>query len=105
MVVRVTDEQRRLMHARDNFAAKHVNPALELLEATKAVVAAAEKKAADATAVLEELRPVWAQGWTSDSVAAQASAGALAELWKELGVDNQTAAMEALRALKAGDDL
>lgn len=45
---------------------------------------------------LESLRPVWAQGWTDDGVAAQASSAALSSIWSLLGVDNQTAAMEAL---------
>lgn len=48
---------------------------------------------------LESLRPMWAQGYTSDSMAAQASTSALSTLWKMLGVDNQTAACEQLRGL------
>jgi hypothetical protein len=49
---------------------------------------------------LEALRPVWAQGRSSDSAAAQASSAALAEIWEVLGVADQTAAMEKLRELK-----
>jgi hypothetical protein len=51
------------------------------------------------------LRPVWAQGFTSDSQAAQANGNALSELWAELGVQNQTDAMQALYDLqeRAGD--
>ena len=49
---------------------------------------------------LEVLRPVWAQGWTSDGEAAQASSAALSEIWEFLEVANQTDAMEALKKLK-----
>ena len=48
---------------------------------------------------LEALRPVWAQGWSSDSQAAQASAAALSEIWGFLDVLNQTDAMESLKNL------
>lgn len=48
---------------------------------------------------LEQLRPQWAQGYTSDSMAAQASTTALSELWKLLGVEDQTTACAKLRAL------
>lgn len=48
---------------------------------------------------LESLRPAWAQGYTSDSMAVQASASALSTLWQMLGVDNQTAACAKLREL------
>lgn len=48
---------------------------------------------------LETLRPVWAQGHTSDSMAAQANGTALASLWRLLGVTDQTAAAERLRWL------
>lgn len=49
---------------------------------------------------LEELRPVWAQGWTGDSQAAQVSSSALAQLWEMLGASNQTQAVEALAELR-----
>lgn len=52
--------------------------------------------------MLEQLRPHWAQGHTSDSMAAQASTAALSSIWQLLGVDNQTAAMEKLRRVIAG---
>jgi hypothetical protein len=48
---------------------------------------------------LEGLRPVWAQGWTDDSMAAQASGNALAQLWEMLGVQDQTQAVATLKAL------
>ena len=50
---------------------------------------------------LEALRPHWAQGYSSDSVAAQAAVSALSELWRLLCVDNQTTAMGRLRELTA----
>lgn len=48
---------------------------------------------------LESLRPHWAQGYTSDSVAAQASTAALSQLWGMLKVESQTDAVQALQAL------
>lgn len=48
---------------------------------------------------LESLRPHWAQGYSSDSMAAQAATSALAGMWELLGVDNQTSAMQRLRLL------
>ncbi|MGF9564140.1 hypothetical protein AAIH70_11555 [Neorhizobium sp. BT27B] len=50
---------------------------------------------------LEAMRPHWAKGYSSDSIAAQVSAGSLNQVWKLLGVDNQTAAMMKLRELVA----
>jgi hypothetical protein len=49
---------------------------------------------------LEQLRPVWAQGWSGDSVAAQVSAAALSQIWHALGVTNQTDAMAAIARLQ-----
>lgn len=48
---------------------------------------------------LESLRPHWAKGYSSDSIAAQTSTSALVELWKMLGVKNQTMAVQRLREL------
>jgi hypothetical protein len=50
---------------------------------------------------LELLRPHWAQGYSSDSVAAQASTAALVAFWEILGVSDQTSAINALKALTA----
>lgn len=47
-----------------------------------------------------ELRPMWARGFSSDSIAAQTACGALHSIWKELGVSNQTECMEKLRRLR-----
>ena len=63
------------------------------------------ERAALAERTLQVLRPVWAQGWTSDGVAAQASANALSELWAELGVQNQTDALSAMRELQERNGL
>jgi hypothetical protein len=49
------------------------------------------------------MRPVWAQGFTSDSEAAQASSTALAEIWAILEVTNQTDAVARLRVLTMED--
>ena len=51
-------------------------------------------------AALEKLRPLWAQGYSSDSIAAQSKANALSSIWSYLGVQNQTACMAALKELK-----
>jgi hypothetical protein len=48
---------------------------------------------------LESLRPHWAKGYSSDSVAAQTSAAALSQIWRILEVDNQTAAIQKLREI------
>ena len=52
--------------------------------------------------VLEQFRPLWAQGYTNDSVAAQTLGGALTRLWKMLGVSNQTDAVQALKRMQDG---
>lgn len=92
---------KRFAQAKQAVEKTLVDPITELLESVNAVVGEARQQAKDAKEVLEELRPVWAQGWTDDSAAAQASAGALAQIWKELGVTNQTEAMEKVRKWKA----
>jgi hypothetical protein len=52
---------------------------------------------------LERLRPHWAMGFTSDSIAAQTTISALNQIWSMLGVDNQTAAMDRLRQLTGAE--
>lgn len=47
--------------------------------------------------VLQQLRPLWAQGHSSDSIQAQTLAAALSQVWGMLGVDNQTRAMQKLQ--------
>lgn len=55
----------------------------------------------DQIEALESLRPLWAQGFSTASQAAQGTGNALTQVWEFLGVTNQTAAMEALRELRA----
>lgn len=93
------NEQNRYKRARSKFIDSHIGPAKELLEATANLVNIATTRAEETKRTMEQLRPVWAQGFTSDSQAAQANGNALAEIWQILGVDNQTAAMEKLRKL------
>ena len=70
--------------------------AADRIEELEAKLARSERR----NEALEELRPVWAQGWTDDSQAAQGSSNALAQLWEMLGASNQTQAVEALAELK-----
>jgi benzoyl-CoA reductase/2-hydroxyglutaryl-CoA dehydratase subunit BcrC/BadD/HgdB len=49
---------------------------------------------------LEGMRPHWAQGYTSDSIAAQTSIAALSQIWKLLGADNQTDAIHFLKEME-----
>jgi hypothetical protein len=48
---------------------------------------------------LEELRPHWTQGYSDDSIAAQAATAALAQVWRILGAEDQTQCMEKLGSL------
>lgn len=96
----MTDAQRRFMHARDRVMSTFLNPVAEMCAAATELCAAEKARADQAQTTMEVLRPVWAQGWTSDGVAAQASSNALAELWQELGAQDQTEAMQILRDLK-----
>jgi len=50
----------------------------------------------ESVSALESKRPHWAQGYSSDSVAAQVSHDALTQLWQLLGADNQTEALAAV---------
>lgn len=75
--------------------------AADRIEALIAERDAAEDRAVRQESAMETLRPVWAQGWTGESMAAQASATALAQLWQMLGASNQTEAVIALRAALA----
>jgi hypothetical protein len=61
------------------------------------------ERAEKTVAALEQLRPVWAQGYTSESIAAQTSAAALSRLWKMLDARCQTDAVMKLRAALAGE--
>lgn len=52
---------------------------------------------------LESLRPAWAQGWSSDSIAAQLASNAMLDMWEALGVSNQTDAMNRINSLLKED--
>lgn len=56
----------------------------------------------DQIAALEEMRPHWAQGYTSDGVAAQTTSAALSQLWKLIGAKDQTEAVQILERNIAG---
>mgnify|MGYP003691383551 CR=1 FL=1 len=58
------------------------------------------KRLEDEISHLEEMRPFWAKGYSSDSMAAQTATGALSSIWRCLGVKDQTACMYALEELK-----
>ena len=96
----MTDAQRRYMKARQRVDSLYLNPLKELLDATFEMCADERHKREASEEVMAQMRPLWAQGYTDDSMAAQATGNALAEIWKELGVTNQTASMEALRMLR-----
>lgn len=55
---------------------------------------------ADSLDAVERMRPHWAQGYSSDSLAAQAKAGALSQLWALLDTNDQTQAVMKLSSLK-----
>jgi hypothetical protein len=62
------------------------------------------KRLEDKISHLEEMRPFWAMGYSSDSMAAQAATGALSNIWRCLGVKDQTACMYALKELKTQEE-
>lgn len=95
----ISQAVKRFARAKQHVEQTLVNPVTELLEATTAVVAEARFERDEAKRLLEQMRPVWAQGFSTDSEAAQAATNAMSEMWAILGVDNQTAAMERLRRL------
>ena len=71
----------------------------EYVEELCSRITTAEYDAKVAKQALEDLRPHWAKGYSSDSIAAQVTTAALSGLWKLLKVDNQTAAMMKLQEL------
>jgi hypothetical protein len=83
------------LEMRANEEARHSHR--ELVEELEAKLAREELR----NDALEQLRPVWAQGWTKDSMAAQASASALSQIWKLLGVQDQTQAADRIEELEA----
>jgi hypothetical protein len=66
-----------------------------------AAIEAAVKGKEELIDALNALRPFWAQGHSDDSIAAQASYAALAQIFKVLGVTNQTDAIKRIASLEA----
>ena len=77
-------------------------PATRLINACDIIVAELRTENKRLQSQMDSMRPHWAEGHTSDSVAAQAKTIALSQVWGLLGVDNQTACMDRLRELMAG---
>ena len=84
--------------------ARRVIEAIAAEEAGLKLAEAQIVKLREQVANLEKLRPHWAQGFTSDGVAAQTKTTALAQLWELLGVEDQTAAMAKLRSMVAPEE-
>lgn len=91
----------RYQDAKERVVNTLLDPVLDLMKEANAAIEEAERRALQAEATLEALRPVRAHGFSSDSVAAQSLGNAVSEMWGILGVSNQTAAMERLRLLVA----
>jgi hypothetical protein len=92
-------ELRDYIATRDHLRETLVLPILRMIDAAGAVITNAHAERDKAVTMLEVLRPVWAQGYTSDSVAAQTTATAISQIWRALEVEDQSAAMVKLRAL------
>jgi len=97
----MTDAQRRYMKARQRVEAFMLNPTTELLAATADLVNEERRKREASDEIMAQLRPLWAQGYTDDSMAAQATGNALTELWALLYAKDQTAAVANLKRLIA----
>lgn len=78
---------------------KSVSPVENYIEATERLVCELRSELKQTNQYVEEMRPHWAQGYSDDSMAAQASTSALAEVWSALGVNNQTDCMQKLRLI------
>ncbi len=96
----MTDAQRRYMKARQTVLETMVNPATELLDAASALVATQQPEINRLTLELQKAE-VAVQMLRSMNEDGQFGARiALEQLWEELGVKHQTAAMAALRELR-----
>ncbi|MES2783604.1 MAG: hypothetical protein V4657_12480 [Pseudomonadota bacterium] len=74
-----------------------VSPVENYIETAEAIICELRLELKQQKEYIESMRPHWAQGYSDDSMAAQASTGALAEVWDMLGVKNQTDCMARLR--------
>lgn len=92
----MTEKQRQYMKARQRVEETLVNPALALLNATGDLVAEYRNEAAKTESLhttIQVLRNMNEDGQFGARIA-------LEQIWKFLGVQNQTAAMDALRELR-----
>lgn len=71
----------------------------EEIQALKDAVEAEADRAEGYRTYCESIRPHWAQGYTSDSMAAQAQTAALSQLWELLNVKDQSAAVAKIKKL------
>ena len=93
-------ERLRLLDGSDALGVGDFSACIEAadeIERLRAEVAAAVSKLYN----LEALRPHWAKGHSTDSVAAQVATSALSQLWTSLGVSDQTQCVQKLRAVLA----
>ena len=74
-----------------------ISPIENYIETAEAMICELRLELKQQKEYTELMRPHWAQGYSNDSIAAQASTSALADVWDILGVKNQTACMERLR--------
>lgn len=95
------EHRQRYEEASAAVRARFFEPLNDFADAARLWVEGAERRAVAAEVVLEQLRPVWAQGYTDDSMAAQSLGNAVSELWELLHAKDQTQAMENLRSLIA----
>lgn len=72
-------------------------PAQKLQETVRGIVSQ-NNRLRELMDVADRMRPHWAQGYSSDSHAAQVTCAALSEVWDMLGVKNQTECMAKLNA-------
>lgn len=74
----------------------------KLIEPVEEYISVAEQEICElrlSVKTLEDLRPHWAKGYSSDSMAAQASTAALSDIWTAIGASNQTECMDKIASL------
>lgn len=92
---RITNYVNALNNAFDLFKGNRLETYQDDLKAITAKLWDAEER----IVILERMRPMWAQGYSNDSVAAQVTAATLTQIWDMLGVKNQTEAVAKLEQL------
>ena len=93
------DREATIATLADMINALYSQNRVDQLEAELRTERAAHIRTVAKLETVEALRPHWAQGYSSDGVAAQTMSAALSQLWGLLGVSNQTDAMDTLRKL------